>query len=97
MSTSMEEAAQMAKEMRDEREADYELKEFRCYAISLACASVCTSLSVEEAAERLNLEHPTGIASQWKLSKDKTFANGYSHPCQCPDSPHTHMHYLFEC
>jgi hypothetical protein len=59
-------------------------------------ASVCSSLSIEETTARLNVKHPTGIASQWQLSGDK-FKGGQENPCPCDKAPDTHKHYLFEC
>ncbi len=73
------------------------VKEFTAYSVGFVCASVCTSLSVDEATERLNKEYPTGISSQWKLSTDTVFASGTPMPCICPDHPETHKHYLFNC
>jgi hypothetical protein len=47
-------------------------------------------------------EHPTGITSKWRKSKDKTFAAGgvggaLPNPCPCNTCPKTHKHYLFNC
>jgi hypothetical protein len=97
MSTSMDEARQMAQEEERVREVGYEPKDFKCYACGLCNASICTTLSAEEAVKRMNEESPTEIESQWQLSKEKTFENGYPNPCHCPDFPTTHMHYLLEC
>ncbi len=72
-------------------------KDFEAYSIGLVCASVCSSLSVKETIKRMNFTHPTGISSQWKLSKDKEFATGQTNPCPCKDSPGTHKHYLLNC
>jgi len=71
-------------------------QDFKAYSIGMVAASVCSSLSIEETTSRLNTEHPTGINSQWRLSKDN-FLGGESNPCICPDYPTTHKHYLFEC
>lgn len=70
--------------------------EFVAYAVGLLCMSVCTSLTPEEATQRLNMEHPTGITSRWAVA-DEEFAGGESNPCPCPDHPETHKHYLFNC
>ena len=72
-------------------------KDFDVYAIGMCYASVCTSLSKVEAGRRLNVLHPTGLATPWKPSKDKEFASGGPNPCPCEDKPETHKHYLFEC
>lgn len=72
--------------------------EFTPYAVGLMCASVCTSLSDEEATARLNRERPTGISSAWEVSDDEFFADGTSpNPCPCHDAPETHRHLLFNC
>ena len=73
------------------------MTDFTAYAVGPCSASVCTSLDDEEAAKRLNREHPTGIKNQWRLSKDKFFADGLPMPCTCPDHPETHRHLLFRC
>jgi hypothetical protein len=62
----------------------------------LVCASVCTSLSVRDATLRLNREVPTGIASRWAKSRDKTFATGETNPHACTEHP-GHRHLLFNC
>ena len=70
---------------------------FECYALGLVCASVCTSLTNEEAARRLNALHPTGISSGWEVAEDATFADGETpNPAPCPDVE-GHRHVLFEC
>ncbi|HEX6970501.1 MAG TPA: hypothetical protein VF174_17040 [Micromonosporaceae bacterium] len=71
--------------------------EFRAYAVGLCSASVCTSLSDEEATERLNSEHPTGISSRWEVADDPTFSDGRPNPLPCDDYPDTHRHILFHC
>lgn len=75
---------------------DVKITDFEVYSLGIVSASVCTSLSIEAATERMNKFHPTGIRSEWKLSKNKTFASGPPMPCQCPDHE-THKHYLFNC
>lgn len=70
--------------------------EFVAYSVGIVSASVCTRLSIEEATERLNQEHPTGIKSQWGLSESKSFSGGEPVGCQCPDHP-DNKHYLFNC
>lgn len=69
---------------------------FEPYAVGLCHASVCTSLSVEEATRLLNRNNPTGIESQWKLSDDKNFKSGEANGFDCPDHP-GNKHYLFVC
>jgi hypothetical protein len=72
--------------------ADYE---FAVYSVGLCYASVCTSLTVEEAAQRLNIEHPTGIGP-WQIDPEGVFASGAPNPCKCHDFD-THQHMLFSC
>lgn len=71
--------------------------DFRAYAVGIANASVCTSLTDEQATARLNTEHPTGIDSPWSISPDDTFASGQPNPRPCDDLPATHRHILFSC
>lgn len=74
-----------------------ESAEFMPYSVGLVAASVCTSLPIEQATQRLNESHPTGV-SPWHLSDDKTFADGNTaNGSACPDHPETHKHYLFNC
>jgi hypothetical protein len=73
------------------------MKDFTPYAIGICCASVCTSFSIEDARQRLNIAHPTGLDHGWTLSKDKTFKDGTMMPCACEYAPETHKHYLFNC
>lgn len=72
------------------------LREFDAYVVGPVYASVCTSLSDEEATRRLNAEHPTGIASAWAVSSDATFSGGQPNPCPCPQYP-GNRHVLFSC
>lgn len=74
-----------------------ESKDFEMYAVGLVCASICTSLPIETAVERANIERPTGIQSNWALSEDKTFADGKPNPLACELKPKTHKHYLLNC
>lgn len=69
---------------------------FEAYSVGICYASVCTDLPLNEATNRLNAEHMTGIQSQWKPSEDETWANGSPQPCECEDDP-TRKHYLFDC
>jgi hypothetical protein len=73
------------------------MKEFATYAVGVVCASVCSSLGLEEITRRLNEERPTGIDSPWVPSKLTNFASGEPNPCACERSPETHTHYLFNC
>lgn len=70
--------------------------EFFVYSTGLCYSSVCTSLSDEEAIERLNEAWPTGIPSQWRIA-DEPFRTGEANPCPCEQKPETHRHILFNC
>lgn len=72
------------------------MKDFVPYAVGVCAASVCTSLHPEDAEQRLNQEHPTGIASRWALAAGEDFRTGEVNGMQCPDNP-THRHFLFHC
>lgn len=72
------------------------LPDFDAYSVGLIYASVCTSLSLEEATRRLNAEQPTGVQSQWKLATED-FASGEKNGCTCDQAPETHRHLLFTC
>lgn len=70
--------------------------EFEVYARGLCYVSVCTSLTVEEATARVNLEEPTGIASPWVMSTAPTFSGGEPMPLPCSRHP-GNWHLLFVC
>lgn len=70
--------------------------DFEVFGLGPLCASVCTSLTPEEAELALNVECPTEVRTRWTLSEDKTFAGGEPMPCECPDNP-GNKHYLFNC
>lgn len=72
------------------------MKEFQAYSIGLCSASICTSLDPDQALERMNAEHPTGV-HPWVLSTNAVFRCGTENPCVCPDAPETHKHYLLNC
>lgn len=77
-------------------ETNTEAPEFTPYAVGLCYASVCTTLTTEEATGRLNIERPTGV-SPWAPSSDPTFRQGGPNPGPCDRWPDTHRHILFEC
>ena len=66
------------------------------YASGLCYSSACTKDSDEVATRKLNLQHPTGIASQWSVDASPTFASGEPNPTPCPDDP-ARRHVLFSC
>lgn len=80
----------------EETETENRRPPFISYAHGLVYASVCTSLTDDEATTRLNFERPTGVDSPWRISDDPTFADGTPHPAPCPSSPE-HRHVLFTC
>lgn len=69
---------------------------FDIYAKGLCACSVCSSLSLDDTVDRVNMENPTGISSQWRISTDG-FADGSDNPHPCEKYPETHKHYLFKC
>lgn len=71
--------------------------DFAAYSVGVVCASVCTSLTDEQATDRLNAEHPTGITTRWQVAPDETFATGQPNPTPCEHHPETHRHILFHC
>jgi hypothetical protein len=76
---------------KDNKKAD----EFVIYNSGLCFCSVCTSLSPEEAEDRVNSEI-LSVPTRWTLH-DGTFKNGEANPCPCDDKPETHKHMLFSC
>jgi len=81
----------------DPKDLEKDLKDFQIYSYGLIYMSVCSSLPIEEIEARANTESPTGISSQWSLSKEKKFANETPMPCSCEVKPKTHKHYLLSC
>jgi hypothetical protein len=69
---------------------------FEAYSIGLVCASICTSLPVDKAVQRMNKENPAGANLKWALSEDKAFRCGLANGCDCPDYP-GNKHYLLNC
>lgn len=70
--------------------------EFQAYSVGLISASVCTSLPIDQATQRLNTAYPTGISSKWQPSEDTHFKCGTPIGCQCPDYK-DNKHFLFNC
>jgi hypothetical protein len=68
------------------------------YSIGICAASVCAPKDMDhtEVVRICNETSPTGISSDWQLSKDKTFKNGEPHPCTC-ESDKARQHWLLEC
>ena len=67
---------------------------FTVYAVGPCFASVCTSLDPDEAAQRLNVEYPTGVGP-WSLH-DGSFKTGEPNEVSCSDHD-GHRHLLFSC
>jgi hypothetical protein len=68
------------------------------YAVGLVCASACAPVDAtcEEIEAAVNLEHPTGISSQWRIAEDKQFSSGQPMPCPC-ESNDDRQHWLLNC
>ena len=68
------------------------------YRVGLVHCSVCAprEMSAEEVVRRVNIQHPTGIVSQWKLDPSETFSSGKKNPCPC-DRDSDKLHYLLVC
>lgn len=68
------------------------------YSIGLVCMSCCApkSMTRKQIVELANTEHPTGISSQWEISKDKFFRSGQPMPCVCEHDT-TRKHWLLNC
>lgn len=66
---------------------------FMILSWGLVSATVCTSLSVEEATKRLNAELPTGISSRWSIAEE--LGAEASTPCAVVPDQRTHL--LFTC
>jgi len=63
----------------------------------LLFATCCTSLSVEEATERMNNTSPTGIKSRWQLASKNELPEGFEedNPWPCNDNPEwKHMYFI---
>ncbi|MQB00514.1 MAG: hypothetical protein GEU78_09525 [Actinobacteria bacterium] len=71
-------------------------QELAVYAHGLGMASACTSLTDEQATERINAVHPTGIRNPWTIVNEP-FRDGTPNGAPCPDAPDTRRHLLFEC
>ncbi len=63
------------------------------------CISVCApkEMTVEEVAEQVNKQRPTGISSEWRVDKRPTFRGGKPNPCPCDMRPEIRLHWLLSC
>jgi hypothetical protein len=66
---------------------------FAIYTEGLCFASVCTSLTDEQATARMP---EAGGDLVWRIF-DGPFHDGIPNGSPCPDDPDTHRHLLFEC
>lgn len=74
------------------------MSEVMIYSDGLVYCSVCApkDMPIEEVTTEVNRQQPTGIASQWHLSEDKTFRDGLPNPTPC-EVESSRIHYLFNC
>lgn len=68
---------------------------FAIYAWGACYASVCTNLSNDAATLHLNMQLPTGIASQWQVAQE-CFRSGEPNGFPCPQHE-GRRHLLFAC
>lgn len=68
------------------------------YSQGTCCMSICApkGATIKDIEIFANQYSPTGIASKWKISEDKTFARGEPMPCVCSYNENK-MHYLLNC
>jgi len=64
--------------------------DFQIIHAGLIDVAICTSLPIDEATKRLNIELPTGIHSQWTFDGEET------NKCPCPDDQNK-THYRLFC
>lgn len=62
---------------------------------------ICTSLPIEEALERVNRIHTSGISSDWIVCpagfKGDDQAEDGANGVACQDHPETHKHWILSC
>ena len=69
------------------------------YSEGVIACSVCVpkEMTTEEIERIVNIEHPTQVSSDWKISKDTHFAcELLTNPCICDDDSER-KHYLLNC
>ena len=73
------------------------MKKIVIYSNGLIHCSVCADakLTKQEVEAETNLENPTGIGSQWRVSKDQ-FNDGGKNPKPCEEDK-SRKHYLMVC
>ncbi len=65
--------------------------------VSLLFATCCTSLSIEDATNKMNQVSPTGTKSRWQLAGKDSLPEmwGDCNPCPCSDNPEwKHLFYI---
>jgi hypothetical protein len=69
------------------------------YAYGLVACSVCapSNLTRDEVEKAVNVLHPTGIDSPWRISSNPRFHGGGEQPGPCNYEPAERTHYLMEC
>lgn len=76
--------------------------DFEAYAVGIVTASACSTLSLEDTTQQMNLEHPTGLESEWEVATQddgtlEPFRGGLLNGGPCDRHPATHKHWLFHC
>jgi len=68
------------------------------YSRGLVCCSVCSpkEMTIDDLTKIVNIKNPAGENLKWELSKDETFKQGNTNPCEC-DQDKNRLHYLFNC
>lgn len=71
--------------------------EISIYSRGIAYCSVCVPKGMKRSAikREVNMQNPTGIKSQWEISKED-FSDGSKNPHECEDDKNK-QHYLFVC
>lgn len=73
------------------------VKEFQIVNGNFLSRIVRTSLSLEEATKRLNVEDICGTTNGWVPDYDREGMPGGEAQVQCKDNPTTHKHIRFSC
>ena len=73
------------------------MSELEVYSNGIVHCSICTNIEGKAMIENMvNAKNPTGLRHGWKISEDKTFANGQPNPCPCGQRE-GYKHYLMVC
>lgn len=67
------------------------------YSYGLTYLSACAPADTprEEVEEAVNISHPTGLSSRWKIA-DEPFVSGDDNPSPCNTDPER-QHWLLSC